>query len=225
MTTVQTQEVEAQGLVLVTQAEEIVVRDTASFHEAGLFLRTIASYMKKVGEVFDPIVEAAHRAHKVALEQRTRMLEPAQAASRMVKGEMATFEQAERDRVAAEQRKAEAERGRLEDDERLRNATRLEQQGKPEAAAAALTAPVEVPVFTPPVQAAPRAEGISFRDSWSAEVTDLLALARAVADGVVAPTLLIPNQPALNKMAVALKGELRIPGVQPRCERISAVPA
>ena len=84
---------------------------------------------------------------------------------------------------------------------------------------------MEVPVFTPPIQAAPKVEGVSFRDLWSAEVTDLLALARAVADGVVAPTLLIPNQPALNKMAVALKGELRIPGVVARCERISAVRA
>src|SRR3990167_7931739 len=163
MTTQDVEQVEQQGLVLVQQAEEIAVRDPATFQEAGGFLRQIAGYLKRVGEVFDPIVDAAHKAHKVAVDQRKKMLEPAQVAERILKGQMAVYEQAERERVAREQRAADAERRRLEDEARLAVAASLESQGKPVAAAAALTAPVAVPVFTPPVPAVPKAEGVSFR--------------------------------------------------------------
>ena len=225
MTTQDVEQVEQQGLVLVQQAEEITVLDTASFQEAGGFLRQIATYLKRVGEVFDPIVDAAHRAHKIAVEQRKKMLEPAQVAERIVKGQMAVYEQTERERVAREQRERDAERRRLEDEARLAVAASLEAQGKPEAAQAALTAPVTMPVFTPPVQAVPKAEGVSFRDQWKARVVDPVALIKAVANGEAPANLVIADQQALNKLAVALKGEMRVPGVESFCDRISSVKA
>lgn len=214
--TTDTEQVEQQGLVLVSQAEEIAVRDASTFQQAGLFLRNIAGYLKKVGEVFDPIVEAAHRAHKVAVDQRKKMLEPAQAAEKIVKGEMAKWDTAERARVAEEQREAEAERRRLEDEERLKNAARLEAAGKTAQAEAALTAPVTVPVFTPPVQAVQKVEGVSFRDNWTFTVTD---------PGLVPREYLMLDEQKIRGVVRALKGEAKIPGVEVRCERISAVRA
>ena len=225
MTTQDVEQVEQQGLVLVQQAEEIAVRDPATFQEAGGFLRQIAGYLKRVGEVFDPIVDAAHKAHKVAVDQRKKMLEPAQVAERILKGQMAVYEQAERERVAREQRAADAERRRLEDEARLAVAASPESQGKPVAAAAGLPAPPAMPIFTPPVTAVPKAEGISFRDKWSAEVVDPMALIKAVANGEAPANLVIPDQQALNRLAGALKGEMRVPGVEARCERISSVKA
>jgi len=214
--TTDTAEVEQQGLVLVAQAEEIAVRDGSTFQQAGLFLRNIAGYLRKVGEVFDPIVDAAHKAHKVAVDQRKKMLEPAQIAERIVKGEMAKWETGERERVAREQRAAEAERRRLEDEERLRNAARLEAQGKTAQAEAALVAPVTVPVFTPPVQAVSKVEGVSFRDNWTFTVTDPTLVPR---------DYLMLDEQKIRGVVRALKGETKIPGIEVRCERISAVRA
>lgn len=216
MTTVDVEQVEQQGMVLVSQAEEIAVRDASTFQQAGVFLRNIAGYIRKVGEVLDPIVEAAHRAHKVAVEQRKKLLEPAQTAERIVKGEMAAFDQAERARVAEAQRRAEAERRRLEDEERLRNATQLEAAGKSAQAEAALVAPVTVPMFTPPVQAVTKAEGVSFREDWGFEIEDAALIPREY---------LIPDEKKIGALVRALKEQTRIPGVKVISRRIASVRA
>ena len=225
MTTEAMERIERDGLLLVAQAEEIQVRDADGFQQAGVFLRRVTGGLKMAHDLMDPICEASDHAHKVAVAQRKKLIEPFETAKRIVGAEVSTWEQAERDRVAREQRAADAERRRLEDEARLAVAAQLEAQGKPEAAQAALTAPVTMPVFTPPVQAVPKAEGLSFRDNWKARVVDPVALIKAVANGEAPANLVIPDQQALNKLAVALKGEMRVPGVESFCERISSVKA
>lgn len=216
MTIMEVEQVEQRGMVLVSQAGEIAVHDAPTFQQAGVFLRTIAGYLKQVGEIFDPMVESAHRAHKVAVEQRKKMTEPAETATRLVKAEMVKYEQAERDRVAREQRAAEAERRRLEDEARLAIAASLEQQGKTAAAEAALTAPVTVPVFTPPVQAVSKAEGISFREDWDFEIEDATLIPRAY---------LMPDEKKLRAAVRFFKAETKIPGIKAVPKRITSVRA
>lgn len=57
-----------------------------------------------------------------------------------------------------------------------------------------------------------KVDTVSMRTTWSAEVTDLRALCRAVADGVVGVEFVVPNMPALNKLAQALKEGTNTPG-------------
>ena len=216
MTDAAVQQVEQEALVLVSQAQAIAVVDRSTFQAAGLFLRSIARYIGNVGEVFDPIVDAAHKAHKAAVEQRRKFLEPAQSAERLVKGEMSKFEQAERARVAEEQRANEAERQRLEDEARLRNAERLEAAGKPEAAERALSAPVMAPVWTPPVQPVAQVEGISFRDTWDFEIEDAALIPREY---------LMPDEKKIRAFVKVLKAEAKIPGIKVIQGRTSAVRA
>ena len=216
MTTVEVEQVEQQGLELVKQAQEIAVRDASTFQQAGFFLRNIAGYLKRVGEVFDPIVEAAHKAHKVAVEQRKKMTEPAQVADRLVRAEMGKYESAERERVVLEQRAAEAERRRLEDEERLRIAATLEKEGKPEAAEQALTAPVTVRVYTPPVQPVIRAEGVSFREDWDFEIEDETLIPREY---------LMPDEKKIRAFVKATKGATKIPGIKAVPKTITSVRA
>lgn len=49
---------------------------------------------------------------------------------------------------------------------------------------------------------------------WHAEVFDLLALVRAVADGTVPLAAVLPNPPYLDELAVRDKDALVIPGVR-----------
>ena len=58
-----------------------------------------------------------------------------------------------------------------------------------------------------------RAETIA--GSWHAEVVDLLALVRAVADGSAPLAALLPNQEFLDREAARVQGELTLPGVRP----------
>ena len=55
---------------------------------------------------------------------------------------------------------------------------------------------------------------IDVREYWSAEVTDIMALAHAVIDGAVASDVLQGNAKFLNEIARVAKGKLAIPGVK-----------
>lgn len=57
-------------------------------------------------------------------------------------------------------------------------------------------------------------QGVALRETWRAEVTDFMAMVKAVASGKVPPSYLLPNEQLLNQQARSLKAELRIPGVK-----------
>lgn len=50
------------------------------------------------------------------------------------------------------------------------------------------------------------------RTIYSAEVVDIVALARAVVEGLVSPELILPNQPALNALASSAHEIFSVPG-------------
>lgn len=245
----ETTALEENATELVTLSASHHVHDAASFAAAGEMLKTVALYVKKVGEVMDPIVEANHRAHKVAVAQREALLRPATTAKKLLGERMATWEQEqaqlrreaeaaaqrERERLESEARaQAETEQRRLakeEEDRRLEEAAALEAQGDRVGAAKLIEQPVAAPIVTPapvyqprpPVAAPPKVEGVGFRDVWTAEVIDLLALVRAVAAGQAPITLLQVNTTALNGMARSLKGAMNVPGVRTVSSRATSV--
>jgi hypothetical protein len=128
----------------------------------------------------------------------------------------------------AEIRRQEAEAKRLAEERALADAVQAEAEGaEPEEVSAILDTPVDVQHFIapppPPVQyVAPvvpqtyqRAEGVSKpRDNWSAEVTDLHALVKHVAEHPECLNYLAANTVALNQMAKAQKQLMKIPGVR-----------
>ena len=56
--------------------------------------------------------------------------------------------------------------------------------------------------------------GISMRETWAAEVTDLMQLVRAVAAGTVPINALMANMVFLGQQARSLKQAMRYPGVR-----------
>lgn len=72
-----------------------------------------------------------------------------------------------------------------------------------------------VQAMAPATVAAPaKLSGVSSRENWKAEVTDLMALIKAVAAGQASPDLLTANTTAINQRAKALKGEFKVPGIR-----------
>jgi hypothetical protein len=76
-------------------------------------------------------------------------------------------------------------------------------------------APVVVPKTVPKMTGGP-----VYREVWAAEVIDIKALCLAVATGKASPECVMGNMPELNKMAVALKKTMNIPGVKAYSKRV-----
>jgi len=65
-------------------------------------------------------------------------------------------------------------------------------------------------------------DGISYREVWSATVTDKTAFIKAVAEGRIPIEAVNPNQPLLNNMAKNFKTGLGWPGIEVKSERTVA---
>jgi hypothetical protein len=109
-------------------------------------------------------------------------------------------------RIAEEAARREAEEAQI------RAAESLQAEGMTAAAEAVLDAPVVIPRIE--VQAPDKADGVSYRDVWSAECTCLSELVKAVAAGKAPLYFLKIDEPALGQWARISKGTKSYPGVK-----------
>lgn len=203
---------------IVIEAKSFTIKSEEENNKAFVFLVGVKKLINKVHDAFDPVVEAAHNSHKIAVAQRKEQLEPLEQAEKIVK-QLGVNYLAEQQRIKEEaERKARAE---AEAAERKRKAE-LEEQAKRHEANGNIAKAEERREMAEQVFIAPRpvvasvikAEGQSLKEVWSAEVTDLAALVKAVAEGRAPITLVMADQVALNKQAKATKNAFPIPGVK-----------
>lgn len=215
---------EQTALAWPRRAEAIVVMDQESYSAAAELLTDIVTLERQIVDHHAPVKAAAWNAHKAAVAAEKKLLEPLNQAKAIIKVRLVAWTQ-EQERIRLEaQRKAEEEARRLEEDERLRLAAEAEDAGAPEETVSEiLESPavvVPVPVVQPTFQ---RVAGVSTQQRWKAQVVDIKALCRAVADGKASPELVQANMVALNNMARAMKNTLAIPGVRAVTEAAVAV--
>lgn len=175
-------------------------------------LKAIKALSKKLDETFDPHIKRAFDAHRALVAEKKQHQQPLIDAEGYVKRAIRGYEQdQERIRLAVQakaQEEARKERERLE-----AQAARAAEKGKAEkaqalqAAAAAVVAPIIAPTT-------PKIPGQYTRTTYRAEVTDKLALIKAVAAGSVPMTALEPSMPFLNNQARVLREDLIYPGVR-----------
>ncbi len=218
---------------IVPRAQAALVRNNDEYMAASGMLIAITGLRDEIAATFNPHIKAAHDLHKALLTQRKKFDEPLDLAETLLKQRVGKFlQEEERKRRDEERRLQEQERLRAEAEEKerkrqaqeqaLADAIAAEQAGNAGAAEKILTVAAEeaaapAPVYVAPVVIAssvPRISGMSLRETWSATVTDLMALVKAVAAGTVPLEAVAADMVFLRRQATALKGNLRYPGVQ-----------
>lgn len=111
----------------------------------------------------------------------------------------------QRQREEAAKREAEAQLALAEGD--IETAVALQSEAAELELSAELT--------TPAIVAEPsKTDGISYKTTWTAEVTDIVALCQYIAQNPNQAHLVEPNISELRKLAIALKDQMNIPGVK-----------
>lgn len=143
--------------------------------------------------------------------RKKREQDEARAAEKRAAEEAKARELEEQGRAAqAAERRAAAEDAEQRRQAEIAERERASQQQAESKRIAADTMPSQ-PVIA---HAAPKVAGVSTRYDWHGEVTDKLALVKAVAAGNAPLDLLDVNMPMLNKLAKALKSALAYAGVK-----------
>lgn len=226
----------------VAQVGATPITDATTYESAGLLVRDIVRYIKRVDEVMSPIVRAANEAHRVAVRQRDLLLRPAEGAKRILGERMAAWEleqsrlrrqaeeaaQRERERQEAEARRAaETEQKRLQlqaEAQRIAEAIRLEERGDQAAADRLMAEPIPVPTVVPaPVfdpqpiaPAAPKLDGVSYSDVWDFQIEN---------EALIPREYLMVDDKKIRAVVKALKGATRIPGIKAVPRRNASVRA
>lgn len=218
MTTLATIETKADELnreILpeLSVAAEIVVRDAESYQMAGETWKSLTALEKKIKAYWEEDVSSALKLHRSLVAKRDAMLIPVGEQKNSLRIGMKTFED-EQERIRrVEQARLEEEARKVAEEAALAQAVHLEQNGHKAAAEAVIAAPVVAPAVYAP-KTTPTGFGNATRRTWGAEVTDLMALVKAVAAGTVPIQSIEANSVFLNQQARALKSALSYPGVR-----------
>lgn len=208
-----------EALTLKGQAQAIAVTDHISYQAAGEFAKGLKELKKKVTEYFEPLKEAAHKAHKAVTQREKEELKPIEDADQLIRQGMSAYLN-EQERIRKEeQRKLEAEAKIAADKERerlLSLAVKNEEKGEDEKAAEYLKKAEQVyvePVFAAPVEKTIKTDAGNITAAKDVRVTviDIKALVSAVAVGQVPITIIDIKQSTL-KSWLKSSGIRTVPG-------------
>jgi len=206
-----TEEVETKALSIVEQAKAVKVIDSESYTLAGTLWKAIKDMMKEVADTFDPMIEAAHKSHKLSLEKKAKFYAPLEKAYKDVKRLMSDYDtEQEKIRKAEEMRLAEIAR-KQEEERRLAEAVALEQSGNKEEAEAIIEAPVYVPPVVVPKTVPKMNGGPVYRTIWKFKITNA---------SLIPKDFLIPDEVKIGGVVRSMKSATNIPGVQAYEERV-----
>lgn len=169
--------------------------------DATVGLRTL---LKRIDDFCDPGITRWHQGHKAAVADKKRLAGPLEKARRIADHKIAGYK-IEQDRVYREkQREAEEQARKAAEDQRLREAESLEQQGRKAEADMVISQPA--PIVVAPVEAPPKLEGVSVRSAgFDFDIVNLASVPRDLCE---------PSRKLIRARLVATSGAIPIPGVR-----------
>lgn len=207
-------------------ANELNIATQEHYVKAVAFTKDIKALQKAIRASFDPIVDAANKAHKEAIAQRDKHLRPVKEAEKLLKGKIEAYvyeqervrkAEEERLRKIAEKKEADARRKAQEaaaEAERLRLEGEEKEAAKLEKKAEKLTQKadtIEAPKLATKVE---KVKGISYKDVWDFEVMDATLVPRQFCT---------PNEQAIRAYIKATKGTMPIEGVKITHRKASSI--
>jgi hypothetical protein len=153
------------------RVKAVAIRDAITANEAGHMLTDIQTLMRQADDEFDADIREKHAAHKEAIALKQRVVDPLNRAKGALRGALASWADAERKRLeqqererlralAEERAREEAERQRrAAEEEAIRAAAAAQDAGDNAAAEEMLTAAITAPapvVAPEPVTVTPK---------------------------------------------------------------------
>jgi colicin import membrane protein len=210
---------EAQELVARTEAAitGFKISTPVEYENSATVLKKIKAGQKRLEELRTAITGPLNAALKAVNDLFRAPADKLAAAERSIKAEINRYAE-EQERIRREEQRKADEAARKEQEKLQAQAQRAAEKGKVEKAAeleqraATVVAPV---IHREP----PKVTGISAREVWKAEVTDLAALVKAIAEGKAPLALVQANTTVVGQQARSLKQDFQVPGVKVWAER------
>jgi hypothetical protein len=218
LTTPDATAVQASSTEIVEAAKAMTIGSKDEHGQALGLLADLKKSKRGVEALFAESKAAANAAHKAITGLERKLVAPIDDAIGILTPRISGWETEQYHLARRAEEEARAAAIKQEEDRILEDAAAAEKAGDKALAAEIIAQPVEAPMVTVAPDTAKLA-GVTGRVTWSAEVTDLMALIRHVAAHPDLLHLLMPSMVSLNAMARAQKEALKLPGVRPVSSR------
>ena len=203
-------ELQGKAQDMLSQAKEMTIATELENTQAAVFTASLKQEIKRRRKLLRPTKDALDASKKAYQGLVAQIVTPLEEITTLITGKVGEFVRLENARRAELQRvedeKAAAAQ-RKADEAYAAKCAKAAEKNRPAPAAPVIAPPRVVSVVSAPA-------GTSYVEYWSAAVTDIVALCRAVADDQADPSFVIGNQVTLNAFAKIKKREGEIlPGV------------
>lgn len=193
-------------------ADTVVITTAAQYEIAAAYLMTIKGLLQKIEDARTRITKPLNESLRETNKQAKEASAPLTAAEAEIKEAMGEYSD-EQDRIRREEQAKVDAAARVQQDKLQQQAAKALASGKVERAEMLETraSTVVAPVIQ---REAPRVSGISTREVWKGQCTDLKALVKAIAEGRAALSLVMANDKVIGAQARNLKAEFVADGVR-----------
>jgi hypothetical protein len=187
-------------------AKALMVTDADSYTRAGALVGTLGALADRAKDWWGPACAIAFTLHRWLTTRRAADVDPLERERKRILADAGTWK-AEQDRLQAEQdARAAAAQKELDDELALMQALTLQNQGQPELASAVLEEAAAAPA--PPVSTPSLVPtGVGFTHGEDYEI-------KVLKPDLVPREYLVPDEKKILRVVKAMKGVIRIPGVQ-----------
>ena len=207
-------ELKQKAVELKQSVLSLIIKNQEQYNGASSLLLKVQERKKQINSWFDPLVKAAHAAHKALKDRQNETLAPAIEAENRIKYEMQNYI-IKQDQIQAEaQRKLDedAERKRKELEEKARIAAEAGKESKSEKLLEKAEATV-APILAPSVQTTRTDSGTtSIKRHTEITIINSDVLIQQIAKGIVPSTVIEISEPKLVKWIDAA-GIKTVPGL------------
>lgn len=194
------------------KAMALTIRTAGDFKAAGDAVKEVKAVQKKVKDYWEPLRKTAHAAYKAVTDHKKEMLDPLEAAERIIKGKMSDY-QIVQEKIRREQEEKMRALARAEMEKKMAEAEKAEKSGDVFSAeyarveAEALEAAAET-MSVPKAQV--KVDGVAQKKAWEITGIDLSKLPCEFGGVVIRPA----DEAAIMRLIRESRGGVQIPGVE-----------
>ena len=160
-------ELESKVLAIPEEANKFLITDNREYEFADGFVKRIKGLKDAVNDTFEPVINKCFQAHKEAIAQKKKHLQPLDDADTTMRGKMLEYTQVCERKRRKEQAEKEAIARKQAEEQALADA---ENADTPEEAEEIIEEAIEnrPTVFIPPIQ--PKLQGTHTRKEWQFKI-------------------------------------------------------
>jgi len=199
------EKIDKRSEAMLERANAFVCKSPEDYKTGDLAVSECTALIKRIKEIHDPICKATNAAHKVATGAKKKLIDPIEAAFKIIDTRLGNFKMAYDRKIAAEKKILEDKAKKEQEEAALAQAVELEDDGAPPEIVKAVLETANEPAAAMKPETPALSSNNSRTPDWDIEIID---------KKLVPDYYKSVNEGTIRTAVRSAKGNIKIPGVR-----------